>query len=95
MSWELIFLCLSANYYTEVIPTYTKDIKPVFQKHCAQCHNANWQTKNWMVYKTAFINRDLIRTRVQQRTMPPGNLTNMTPIEKDLIIQWVDKGAKE
>lgn len=76
-------------------PTFDKDVKPLFEKHCAQCHSANWPDKNWLDYETAKKNKDKIKLRVQNLTMPPGNMTNMTKEERDIIIKWVDQGAKK
>jgi uncharacterized membrane protein len=75
--------------------TYTTDIKPIFEKRCSQCHNANWADKNWMDYDTAYKNRDKIKLRVENQTMPPGNSTNMTKEERDKVIKWVKEGAKK
>jgi len=75
--------------------TYTTDIKPIFEKRCAQCHNANWSAKNWMDYDTAYANRNMIKLRVGNQTMPPGNQTSMTKEERDKVIKWVNQGAKK
>lgn len=85
----LIIVASSTN------PTYTADVKPLIEKHCAQCHNANWPDKNWLDYETAKKNKDKIKFRIQNQTMPPGNVTNMTKAERDLIVKWVDQGAKK
>ena len=75
--------------------TYTADIKPIFQNRCSQCHNSNWADKNWMDYDTAYKNRDKIKLRVENKTMPPSNSTNMTKEERDKVIKWVKQGAKK
>ena len=75
--------------------TYTADIKPIFEKRCSQCHNANWTDKNWLDYDTAFKNKDKIKLRVGNETMPPGNQTELTKEERASIIKWVDQGAKK
>lgn len=74
-------------------PTY-KDVKPLFQKHCAQCHSPNWPDKNWLDEKTAKANAEKIKFRVSNETMPPANFTEMTKEERQKIIDWVNKGAK-
>lgn len=82
--------------YTVIVtnsPTY-KDVKPLFEKHCAQCHNANWPSRNWLDEETAKKNALQIKARVQNRTMPPGNVTNMTKEERQKIIDWVDSLKK-
>jgi uncharacterized membrane protein len=75
--------------------TYTKDAKPIFKKHCASCHSSSWPDKNWMDYDTAFKNKDKIKLRVENKTMPPGNITDMTESERNTIIEWVNQGAKK
>ena len=76
-------------------PTYTTDIKPIFETKCIQCHSPSWVDKNWMDYGIAFKNKDKIKIRVQNETMPPGNITELTKNERELIIKWVDQGAKK
>jgi len=87
--WILLGINLGGNL------TYTKDAKPIIEKHCSQCHNANWADKNWMDYDTAFKNRDKIKLRVGNESMPPGNPTEMTKEERKVLIDWVDQGAKK
>ena len=84
------------TFLTNSGTTYTKDAKPIFEKHCSQCHNANWPDKNWLDYETAKKNKDKIKDRaVLQKSMPPGNPTNMTDKERDILKQWIDEGAKK
>jgi len=85
----------SNNYENAAETTYTKDVQPIIEKRCSQCHNANWADKNWMDYDTAFKHRDMIKLRVQNESMPPGNTTEMTKEERATIIKWVDGGAKK
>jgi uncharacterized membrane protein len=75
--------------------SYDQDVKPVIQKHCSQCHNANWPDKNWMDYNTAFKNRNMIKLRVKNETMPPGNFTGITKEERIIITNWIDQGGKK
>jgi uncharacterized membrane protein len=72
-----------------------KDIKPILQNRCAQCHSANWPDKNWMDYEVAKKNADKIKLRLENKTMPPGNGTNITDEERKKVIQWVDGGSKK
>lgn len=72
--------------------TYHKDVRPVFEKRCAQCHNERWPDKNWMDYEKAFTNREKIKRRVESWSMPPNG--NMPKEERALVKQWVDQGAK-
>jgi uncharacterized membrane protein len=76
-------------------PTFKADIKPIFKKRCSVCHNAYWADKNWLDYNIVKKNKELIRFRVNNETMPPNNTTLMTKNERDLIIKWIDQGVKE
>ena len=77
-------------------PTYTKDIKPMFENHCATCHNTNWPDKNWLDYNTTKLNKDKIMRRVVViKDMPLNNLTHMTDAERDIIKQWIDEGCNK
>lgn len=75
--------------------TYTKDTKPIFEQRCSQCHNSTWPDKNWMDYETAKKNKNAIKIKVKDQLMPPGNMTNMTTQERDIMIKWVDQGANK
>lgn len=65
------------------------EIKPILQKHCAQCHNENWPTKNWLDESTVLVNKNNIILRLKNKSMPPGNPTNMTDKERNDIIKWL------
>jgi len=82
-----LFLILSiAN------PTYTQDIKPIFQNRCSRCHDYLGD-KNWQVYQNAYTHRDMIKVKMLDKSMPPD--TSIPQEERDLIVKWIDKGAKE
>jgi hypothetical protein len=87
-------------------PTFTKDIAPIFQAKCTQCHHAG--TAAPMPLTTFDEVRPWarsIRTRVAAREMPPWHLDKTVGIRKyknDIslsdpqiatILKWVDGGA--
>ena len=77
-------------------PTYDKDIKPIFEAKCAMCHHPGWADKNWLNYDIAKRDKDRIKQRVvKEKTMPPGNITDLSEEERELIGKWVDQGAKK
>lgn len=84
----LLFLFLSK-------PSFDKDIKPIFTARCYQCHNVSWADKNWTDYKIAFRDKEKIKLRLKNNSMPPGNYTNMSKEERELVIKWIDTGAKK
>ncbi len=76
--------------------TYTKDVSQIFQTRCFMCHNSSSPIPNWMDYSVAFSKKDTINKRVvQDQTMPPGNMTGMTPIERKMVGDWISEGAPQ
>ena len=88
----ILYLLLSSSD-----PTYTKDIKPIFQTKCQDCHNAGTPGRNWLNYKEAFGKKNMILNRVTiKKDMPPLDWPKkVTPEEIELIKKWVGSGAKE
>lgn len=73
-------------------PTYSSDIKPIFEKNCIPCHEKGSAIGNWLDYKTAFAKRALIRTRIfEKKDMPLGK--TLADKDRALIAKWVDAGA--
>ena len=87
----LLLLLEFANAET----TYTKDAKPIFKNRCALCHNEYMPDRNWLNYDQAFKHRSMIKAKMLDRSMPPGNSTGMTEDERKIIIKWVDDGGKK
>ncbi len=84
-----------AYYYKEALITYTKDIKPIFEKRCSSCHNGHTPQRNWLDYDTAYANRLKIKNKVWiEQSMPPSGIS-MEPEERHKISDWVDFGAKK
>jgi uncharacterized membrane protein len=73
-------------------PTYTKDIKPIFQNRCSRCHDYMGD-KNWQVYRNAYSYRNQIKSKMITKEMPMGG--DMPQDERDLVVKWVDQGGKE
>ena len=93
----LLFICLltialSKTNNSESL-TYTTDVtKPIFKNRCSECHD-HMVARNWQVYDNAFSYRYAIKERILSRTMPMGR--DMPQKERDLIVKWVDQGAKK
>ncbi|HXG94329.1 MAG TPA: cytochrome c [Blastocatellia bacterium] len=86
--------------------TFSKDVAPIFYKHCVECHKPNDIAPMSLVsYKDARPWARSIKEKVITREMPPwspdphyGDFSNdkrMTQQEIDTIAAWVDQGAKE
>jgi len=90
---------------TNQVPTYLRDIQPIFMGNCSRCHNE--QTRfvyNWLDYKTAYSDRWEIRRRVwdswkgsyYKESMPIANSPEslaLTDEERQVIRNWVDGGG--
>ena len=75
------------------VPTYTKDIQPIFKNRCSKCHDYI-QDKNWQIYENAYKFRFSIKEKMITKEMPAGG-DDMPQSERDQIISWVDGGAKK
>jgi mono/diheme cytochrome c family protein len=86
--------------------TFSKDVAPIFNKHCVECHRPNdIAPMALMSFKDARPWARSIKEKVVTREMPPwsadpkhGEFANdkrMTEAEIDTIVAWVDQGAKE
>jgi hypothetical protein len=91
------------------IPIFEKDILPLFQAKCLSCHGATKQKADLdMRNKVAMLKggdsgpaltpgdaaKSLIWEKVVSDKMPPGK-EKLSPKEKVLIREWIDRGAKD
>ncbi|MBI3679940.1 MAG: thiol-disulfide isomerase, partial [Acidobacteria bacterium] len=106
MSGRITLLLFAAAAYCHAAPTFTKDVAPIFYKHCVQCHRPkNIAPMSLLDYKSARPWAKSIREAVASRKMPPwfadpshGRFSNdprLTPAEIQAITTWVDAGAPE
>jgi peroxiredoxin len=86
--------------------TFTRDIAPIFQARCVECHRAGeigpFELSS---YEEAAGWGEMIAEVVRERRMPPwhanpkfGHFANdrsMPPAEKELIYKWVKNGCPE
>jgi len=86
--------------------TFTKDVAPIFYKHCADCHRPNdMAPMSLLTYKDARAWARSIKEKVVTHQMPPwhadphyGQFSNDRKLAQqdiDTIVAWVDQGAKE
>ncbi|MEP6832605.1 MAG: hypothetical protein ABJB74_04385, partial [Gemmatimonas sp.] len=55
--------------------TYTKDVAPIIQQNCQQCHQpGSIAPINLMTYEDAKKYSNRIKTKVSQRLMPPWHI---------------------
>jgi hypothetical protein len=87
-------------------PTYSKDIAPIFQAKCTQCHHpGTGAPMSLTTYEEVRPWARSIRTRVSSREMPPWHLDKTVGIRQyknDIslndaqiatIVRWADAGA--
>jgi mono/diheme cytochrome c family protein len=86
-------------------PTYRGDLLPLFMGKCFRCHNDQTRfLKNWLDYKTAFADRWELKRRIWdswrgeyfKQPMPTVNSPeseNITEEERNMIREWVERGA--
>lgn len=84
----LLLFCFSVSAET----TYTKDAQPVFKNRCSRCHDY-MSGRNWMKYEDAVSHKEAIKTKMTDKTMPPD--VPMPQSERDILINWVNDGAKK
>jgi hypothetical protein len=96
----------SSTGKVKTVVTYTRDVAPIFQKRCEQCHHANGVAPMSLVtYGEVRPWARAIREKIINRTMPPFHATGaigryhadprLTDAEIETIKDWVDGGAKK
>src|SRR5438876_443501 len=87
-------------------PTYTKDVAPILNNRCVECHRPGEVAPMPLLsYKQVRPWAASIKEKVLSRTMPPwladphyGQFKNdrrMSQAEIDTVVAWVDAGAPE
>jgi len=86
-------------------PTFAEDIAPIVYKNCTSCHRPDGLAPfSLLDYESAAPKIRKIKGMVASRRMPPWqaegprgvfrNDRRLTDEERDLIVRWVDAGAK-
>jgi mono/diheme cytochrome c family protein len=86
-------------------PTFAEDVAPIFYKNCATCHRPGGQGPfSLLDYDSAAKKLGKMKALVRSGRMPPWqavgprgvfrNDRRLTDQEKDLIVRWLDAGAK-
>ena len=89
-------------------PTYSRDVAPIIQGSCQQCHRPDGiGPMSLLTYEQTLPFAPLIRYRVEQRIMPPWHLDRTVGIQEykndislsdaeiETIVRWADAGAPE
>lgn len=78
-----------------MVPTYEREIKPIFMNRCYKCHDGVYRSTDWSEYSQVKLWSGDIRNRVViYRTMPPKD-NYITEEERILVDRWVEKGARK
>src|SRR6266436_3741541 len=88
--------------------TFTKDVAPIFQAKCQECHQPNSiAPMSLITYQDARPWARSIKERVSARQMPPWHIDKSVGVQKfkndmsltneqvNTIVRWVDGGAIE
>src|SRR5438874_92953 len=88
--------------------TFTKDVAPIFQAKCQECHQPNSiAPMSLITYQEARPWARSIKERVATRQMPPWHIDKTVGVQKfkndmslsdeqvDTIVRWVDAGAPQ
>ena len=88
--------------------TFSKDIAPIFQERCQECHHAGAMAPMSLVsYEETRPWAKSIRDRVIRRQMPPWHIDRTVGVQEfknnisltdeqiDTIVRWVDSGAPQ
>src|SRR5262245_32088332 len=91
---------------TKAVPTFTKDVAPIFQAKCEACHRPDSiAPMSLQTYQQARPFLTSIKNRVVTRQMPPWHLDknvgiqqykndrSLTDKELDTVVRWIDGGA--
>src|SRR5436305_7212381 len=88
--------------------TFAKDVAPIFQAKCQECHQPNSiAPMSLITYQDARPWARSIKERVATRQMPPWHIDPSVGVQKfkndmslsadqmDTIVRWVDEGAPQ
>jgi hypothetical protein len=94
------------KYSGSKIITYSKDIAPLMQKHCQDCHRTGGLAPfNLMTYDDVSKNAGMIAEVVAEGRMPPWyasekskgfhNYRGLSSYERSAIVHWAKNGTKQ
>src|SRR5438128_2264344 len=92
--------------YGATTVTFTKDVLPILQQNCQECHRPNnIAPMSFMTYESTRPWAKAIKAAVVTRKMPPwfadpnyGHFSNDRSLKQndvDTIAKWVDAGAPQ
>src|SRR5688572_4816282 len=104
----VIVFASSAAAQQPAAPTFSKDVAPILQNKCQECHQPNSiAPMSLITFAEARPWARSIKSRVSQRQMPPWHIDPSVGVQKfkndmslsqkqiDTIVAWVDAGAPQ
>jgi hypothetical protein len=102
----LIALTLAAGAQAQPAVTFYRDVLPVLENRCQECHRAGEMApQSFTTYEGTRPWAKAIREAVLMRKMPPwfadpccgkfANDRSLTPAERDTLVGWADTGAEK
>src|SRR5579864_6252223 len=101
-----LFALLTAAAFAQTAPTFTKDIAPILQAKCEECHRkGSMAPMSLVTYEETRPWAKSMRQRVITRQMPPWHIDKTVGVQQfknDMsltdqqiaaIVKWVDDGA--
>jgi hypothetical protein len=87
--------------------TYVTDVAPILERHCAECHRPHQiGPMPLLTYKDVSAWSDTIRDVIEQRRMPPWDLSGadhrfgdfanargLSDSERDVLLRWIREGT--
>ncbi len=99
-------LALPGMAVAQDAPTFAKDVAPILQQNCQECHQPNSiAPMSLLTYQDTRPWARSIKQKVEAREMPPWHIDKTVGIQKfkndrslsddeiDVIVRWVDGGA--
>jgi len=104
----VILIAASASAQTGTAPTFSKDVAPILQNKCQECHQPNSIAPMSLVtFAESRPWARSIKNRVSTRQMPPWHIDQSVGVQKfkndmsltqkeiDTIVAWADAGAPQ
>src|SRR5579863_544423 len=98
--------CAHGQITSPAIPTFTKDVAPILQKHCQTCHRPGEAAPfSMLTYEETRPWATTIKLAVTQKIMPPwyadpkyghfANERSLSAEEIRTLVNWVNAGAQK
>jgi uncharacterized membrane protein len=82
--------------FAPITPVALAEVQQVVAQRCLMCHGEVVQQKGVALHTPALLQQHASNVALQLRShaMPMNNATQMTEMERELVIRWVQEGAQ-